>query len=61
MCLPAVSEQMAGVKEVESMVMILQHILAEPYSQSTFSCDSPAAVYTMSMHLLDAVNGYSVQ
>ncbi|KAF4090965.1 hypothetical protein AMELA_G00031690 [Ameiurus melas] len=35
-CLPAVSEQRAGVREVKSMTMIVQHILAEPYSH-TFS------------------------
>ncbi|KAI4876784.1 hypothetical protein NFI96_021613, partial [Prochilodus magdalenae] len=32
LCLPAVSEQMAGVREVKSMMMIIQHILADPYN-----------------------------
>ncbi|KAM9493263.1 epithelial splicing regulatory protein 2 isoform 3-T4 [Clarias gariepinus] len=31
LCLPAVSEQRAGVREVKSMMTIIQHILAEPY------------------------------
>ncbi|XP_053472951.1 epithelial splicing regulatory protein 2 isoform X1 [Ictalurus furcatus] len=39
-CLPAVSEQRAGVREVKSMTMIIQHILAEPYSHKFSSFET---------------------
>ncbi|XP_062845909.1 epithelial splicing regulatory protein 2 [Trichomycterus rosablanca] len=40
LCLPAVSRQESGVKEVKSMVMILQHILAEPYNHKICSFEN---------------------
>ncbi|KAI5088728.1 epithelial splicing regulatory protein 2 isoform X1 [Silurus meridionalis] len=40
LCLPPVSEQRAGVREVKSMVMIIQHILAEPYSHKFSSFET---------------------
>ncbi|XP_026992883.1 epithelial splicing regulatory protein 2 isoform X2 [Tachysurus fulvidraco] len=40
LCLPAESEQTAGVRELKSMVMIIQHILAEPYSHKFSSFET---------------------
>uniref|UniRef100_A0A8B9RCH1 Epithelial splicing regulatory protein 2 n=1 Tax=Astyanax mexicanus TaxID=7994 RepID=A0A8B9RCH1_ASTMX len=39
LCLPAVNEQLAGVREVKSMMMIIQHILAEPYNHKFSSLE----------------------
>ncbi|XP_046897862.1 epithelial splicing regulatory protein 2 isoform X2 [Hypomesus transpacificus] len=36
-CIPPVTEQLMGLREVRSMVLLTLHILAEPYSH-TFSC-----------------------
>ncbi|KAK3510123.1 hypothetical protein QTP70_026839 [Hemibagrus guttatus] len=40
LCLPAASEQRAGVRELKSMAMIIQHILAEPYSHKFSSFET---------------------
>jgi len=33
-CIPAVVDQEAGLREVENMVLVMLHLLAEPYSES---------------------------
>ncbi|GAA6096590.1 epithelial splicing regulatory protein 2 isoform X1 [Tachysurus ichikawai] len=40
LCLPAENQQTAGVRELKSMVMIIQHILAEPYSHKFSSFET---------------------
>ena len=32
-CIPPVTDQLMGLREVRSMVLLILHILAEPYSK----------------------------